>query len=567
MVKKLILTGLFLLPTYASAARLGGLKADADVLLSTAGIKLQDSLQSGATFYVSSGTVNGQFKTRSDGTVSAFTAEGPYGTEEDNGPAIFALRNTSPSAIGNRSRFTLQSLVDVFGTDQADDMVVFESSATNITATSARGSLNIYVKSGASLVHALTLQGQGAGTNPRLVFEAGTTDPAFDWTTDGELDLVAGDLQVAGQSVCREDGTNCPASGSGDVVLAATQTFTGSNTFKDIVVGSTFTVSIATTIINGVTYYWTNSVGSGSRVLTTTPQDDGFLIDDAEAITDAAQLGEANVFTTTNTFAAGSTIAVQGLLQDVDLSPGTSGYVFTSRGSALAPQWLPGGSGSGDAVLAATQTFTGSNTFSPNMVTISTGIRGVTRIEWSDGTVQVSSPPAGGAGSMPEAVFEWAGVALHPVAPDDAIPPPNNDAGTNIDQLTADFHQGVDQCRTAPTFRVPTDIDTSGTVTFYAVTTSSLTTGDFMVDYRHNAGVAEGTDPDLALTTEAAAADTVQGTGGQITVTEWTETVSNLGWAAGDFVDSMFCRDADNGSDDLDGRLRLKVFGIRVPQS
>lgn len=49
------------------------------------------------------------------------------------------------------------------------------------------------------------------------------------------------------------------------------------------------------------------------------------------------------------------------------------------------------------ATLAGTQTFTGQNTFL-NQVTISTTIAGVQRIQWADGTVQVSSPAAGGGG-------------------------------------------------------------------------------------------------------------------------------------------------------------------------
>ena len=88
-----------------------------------------------------------------------------------------------------------------------------------------------------------------------------------------------------------------------------------------------------------------------------------------------------------------------------------------------------------------------------------------------------------------------------------------------------------------------------------------------MWDFRHNSGVAEGVDPDVAVTTEAAAADAVQGTAGQITVTTWTETVSNLGWAANDQVDAAFCRDANNASDTLVGDSRYTGFGVEIPRS
>lgn len=53
----------------------------------------------------------------------------------------------------------------------------------------------------------------------------------------------------------------------------------------------------------------------------------------------------------------------------------------------------------GDAVLSATQTWTGQNTFE-SLVTISTSISGVTDLTWADGTVQVSSPPVQAQGSL-----------------------------------------------------------------------------------------------------------------------------------------------------------------------
>lgn len=52
---------------------------------------------------------------------------------------------------------------------------------------------------------------------------------------------------------------------------------------------------------------------------------------------------------------------------------------------------------SGIAQLASTQTYTGKPTFT-HVVTISTTIAGVTRIQWSDGTIQVSSPSATAGG-------------------------------------------------------------------------------------------------------------------------------------------------------------------------
>lgn len=60
-MRKLTLLGLLFIPSIASAERFGSIRSNADVPLSTQTIRNQDSLQSGATFYVSSGSVKGKF--------------------------------------------------------------------------------------------------------------------------------------------------------------------------------------------------------------------------------------------------------------------------------------------------------------------------------------------------------------------------------------------------------------------------------------------------------------------------------------------------------------------------
>lgn len=94
-------------------------------------------------------------------------------------------------------------------------------------------------------------------------------------------------------------------------------------------------------------------------------------------------------------FGASNTVAsnVNWILPNVD---GSANQVLATNGSAVLSFITP--AGSGDAVLAATQTWTGQNTFK-NGVTISTSIAGVTKIIWADGTVQISSPTGGGGGS------------------------------------------------------------------------------------------------------------------------------------------------------------------------
>jgi hypothetical protein len=163
--------------------------------------------------------------------------------------------------------------------------------------------------------------------------------------------------------------------------------------------------------------------------------------------------------------------------------------------------------------------------------------------------------------------FVWPMSALLMLQTGENIPPLSEDAGTNVDMLPVDFDQSTDECRTA-IFIVPPDITSGGTVTFTVVWyAASVTTGNVIWDIRHNSGVAEGVDPDQTLTVEASAADAVQGTAGQVTVTTWTETQTNLAWAASDTVVAEVCRDANNASDTFAADARALLFGIRIPRS
>lgn len=195
------------------------------------------------------------------------------------------------------------------------------------------------------------------------------------------------------------------------------------------------------------------------------------------------------------------------------------------------------------------------------------------KVDWT----QLVSVPAGFAdgtddgagGSDTNAVKEywWPSSATLPLEAADSIPPISKDAGTNVDQLVVLFDDSTDECRTV-SFKVPSDVDTSATVTFrlhwYS---SSATTGSAYWDFRHNSGVADGADPDAALTTEADGGDTVAGTAGQISAATWTETITNLGWAANDQVDAVFCRDANNGSDNFSGDAYVTGFGVEIPRA
>lgn len=173
-----------------------------------------------------------------------------------------------------------------------------------------------------------------------------------------------------------------------------------------------------------------------------------------------------------------------------------------------------------------------------------------------------------GSGSDTNAVKEywWPASATLPLEAADSIPPISKDTGTNVDQLAVLFDSATDECRSV-TFKVPSDVESGSTITFRALWYSTATSGDVMWDFRHTSGDTEGESWDDSLTTEAAAADTVQGTTKLITVTTWTETLTNLGWAANDLVTGVFCRDANNGSDTMAADAYAIGFGVEIPRA
>lgn len=173
----------------------------------------------------------------------------------------------------------------------------------------------------------------------------------------------------------------------------------------------------------------------------------------------------------------------------------------------------------------------------------------------------------GGTDTNADKEFVWPMSALLMLDAAESIGTISKDAGTNLDLLPVDFDQSTDECRTFA-FLVPPDVTAGGTVTFTVVWYSaSVTTNNVVWDIRHNSGVAEGVDPDQSLTVVAAAADAVQGTAGQVTFTTWTETQTNLAWAASDFVTGEVCRDANNASDTFAADARGLTFAIRIPRS
>jgi hypothetical protein len=129
------------------------------------------------------------------------------------------------------------------------------------------------------------------------------------------------------------------------------------------------------------------------------------------------------------------------------------------------------------------------------------------------------------------------------------------------------FDDTADECRSF-SFTVPTAADSSGTVTFRLYSKARTAPGSPATarwDLRHNGGSGDNADPDQSATVESAT-ETYSTTQDNLEKLEWTETMSNLGWAAEDYVRGMLCRDANHGTDDtLSGDADADTLDIEVP--
>ena len=260
----------------------------------------------------------------------------------------------------------------------------------------------------------------------------------------------------------------------------------------------------------------------------------------------------------------------QELTYTLPVSSGTAGQVLeiaSVAGNTVVLEWDTDGGGGGNSF--ETIAVSGQSDVVADSATDTLTLAAGTNITLTTnaGTDTVTITASGGADTNADKIFSWPMVALPHLEPAESIPPIAKDAGTNVDMFTVDFDQTTDECRTFM-IDVPPDITAGGTVTF-AVTwyAASVTTNDVIWDVRHNSGVADGVDPDVAVTTETSGACTVAGTAGQIDRCTWTETQTNLAWAANDLVVGMVCRDANHASDTFAADAKAITFSIIIPRS
>lgn len=111
----------------------------------------------------------------------------------------------------------------------------------------------------------------------------------------------------------------------------------------------------------------------------------------------------------------------------------------------------------------------------------------------------------------------------------------------------------------------PVNLDTGGTVTFRAHGQAITAAADRYIQLRFSHLAISDSDPrDAAFTTEDSGDLLTDSTSGDEDVFEWTETVSNLGWAAKDRINYKVSRIAPSGTN-LTGDWGLASFTIVYP--
>ena len=114
---------------------------------------------------------------------------------------------------------------------------------------------------------------------------------------------------------------------------------------------------------------------------------------------------------------------------------------------------------------------------------------------------------------------------------------------------------------------VPSDIDTAGTVTFrvYAMAATAAAAKNIALTFGHVA-VNNSEDFDVAYTDEDSGDKAIDATQDDVTEITWTETVSNLAWAASDLVFFRLSRDPA-ATNDLTGDAYVFSLSIEIPRS
>ena len=205
---------------------------------------------------------------------------------------------------------------------------------------------------------------------------------------------------------------------------------------------------------------------------------------------------------------------------------------------------------------------------SGNPATVAVGTSG--HVLTSNGTGAAptfqASAGGGGGGDMSVKEFHFPAEAFSMLETNSAAI--EKVVGSNVSVFVQAFDDTTEEYVNGK-IQVPTDVDTSETVTFraYVMAKTAAASKNIELRFGHLAlNNSEDFDPASPYTNEDSGDEAIDATQDDVTEVTWTETVSNLGWAANDMVLFRLSRIAPS-ADNLSGDMYLFNFTVEIPRA
>lgn len=144
--------------------------------------------------------------------------------------------------------------------------------------------------------------------------------------------------------------------------------------------------------------------------------------------------------------------------------------------------------------------------------------------------------------------------------------PLERDTGVNGGMFVNAFDDSTEEfVLLEPAFRVPANLNVAGTAYFKAKGFAKVADGnEVQLRFSHSIA-AKGDNWDSPYATEDSGDYVTDSDQDELDEVEWDETVSNLGWAAGDLLRIMLSRIAIVGGTTVSGDYYIANFYLQIP--